>query len=230
MKKITKHLRALINIKRKKYHPLIHKIHKEHKISKRTLFYIKEYGPHSNIPRVVIKESIKILVLASIISLFGGFSIEKIKNIFLSITPFVILLPTLNDLVGDFGTIVSSKFSTMLHEGKLKEKWWRQAQILKLYYQIMLIGFISVVLSSILSIGISNFFGELSKSIAINIFLISIIDVLILINVIFLISVFSGLYVYKKKEDPNNFLIPISTSVADFANMIVLSILVVLFF
>ena len=44
MKKVIKHLKALTGIKRRIYHPLIHKIHKEHKISKRTLFYIKENG------------------------------------------------------------------------------------------------------------------------------------------------------------------------------------------
>lgn len=224
------HLRKLSKIKRKRYHPLIHKIHKEHKISKRTLFYVKEYGKHSNVPKTIIRESIRILILASIISLFGGFAIEKIKSVFISIIPFVILLPVLNDLVGDFGTIISSKFSTMLHEGKVKNRWWRQPEILKLYYQMVIIAGIGAIIASLLSLGISSFYGGFSAENSYKIFLICFIDVLFLVNLIFFVSIISGIYIYRKKEDPNNFLIPISTSVADFANMVVLSLLIVLFF
>ncbi len=224
------HLRKLSKIKRKIYHPLIHKIHKEHKISKRTLFYVKEYGKHSNVPKTIIKESIKILILASIISLFGGIAIEKIKSIFISIIPFVILLPVLNDIVGDFGTIISSKFSTMLHEGKVKSRWWKQPEILKLYYQMVIIAGIGAIIASVLSLGISSFSSGFSVAVSYKIFLITVIDVLFLVTLIFIVSIISGIYIYKKKEDPNNFLIPISTSIADFANMVVLSILIILFF
>ena len=122
MKNVRKHLEKLRKVKRSLYHPLIHKIHKKHKISKKTLFYVKEYGPHSNVPRTIIRESIRILLLASVISSFGGFALEDIKAIFIPIIPLVILLPTLNDMIGDYGTIVSCRFSTMLHEGKIKKK------------------------------------------------------------------------------------------------------------
>ena len=42
--------------------------------------------------------------------------------------------------------------------------------------------------------------------------------------------VFAGIYFYRKGEDPSNFLIPITTSIADFGNMLLLSLLVILFF
>src|SRR3990167_2010559 len=99
---VRKHLQKLQKIKREKYHPLIHKIHKKHKISRKTLFYVKEYGPHTNVPKTIIKESIKILLFASIISSFGGLALENIKTIFISITPLIILLPILNDMIGDY--------------------------------------------------------------------------------------------------------------------------------
>src|SRR3989344_4456058 len=115
------HLRKLQKIKRKKHHPLIHQIHQRHKISKKTLFYVKEYGPHSHVPRTIIRESIKILIFASVLSSLGGLALEHIKAIFVSVLPLIILLPTLNDMVGDFGTIIASRFSTMLHENWIKK-------------------------------------------------------------------------------------------------------------
>ena len=46
----------------------------------------------------------------------------------------------------------------------------------------------------------------------------------------FITAIVAGIYYYKKKEDPNNFLIPITTSVADLGNMVVLVALILLFF
>ncbi|HLC55885.1 MAG TPA: hypothetical protein VJJ23_01485, partial [Candidatus Nanoarchaeia archaeon] len=68
MKHLRKALEKLRKIKRESYHHLIHKLHRKHKLHKKTLFYIKEYGKHSNVPKTIIKESIKILLIASIVS------------------------------------------------------------------------------------------------------------------------------------------------------------------
>ena len=72
---IIRQLQKLRKIQKRQHHPLQHALHKEHKISKKTLFYVKEYGSHSNVIKRIIKESIKILLLASIISPISGFSI-----------------------------------------------------------------------------------------------------------------------------------------------------------
>ena len=54
--------------------------------------------------------------------------------------------------------------------------------------------------------------------------------VIILVAVIFSVSIIGGLGIYHKKEDPNNFLIPIATSVADLLNLVIFAILVGMFF
>ena len=224
-------LERLRKIKRKQRHPLLHRIHKKHNISKKTLFYVKEYGAHTNIPKTIIKESIKILLFASIISSFGGFALEQIKIIFISIIPLVILLPTLNDMIGDYGTIISSKFSTLLHENKVSKKWWMDNDIKRLFYQIFIIAMITAIISSFVALIISVFSNySIDKVIILKIFFISLVDVAILVNILFFTAILSGIYLYKKKEDPNNFLIPITTSIADFGNMFILTALILLFF
>lgn len=231
MKNIRPHLEKLRKVSRKKYHPLIHKIHKKHKISKKTLFYVKEYGQHSNVPKTIIRESIKILILASIISSFGGFALEHIKTIFVSIMPLIILMPTLNDMIGDYGTIVSSKFSAMLHEGKIKRDFWKNRELKKLLVQIIIISLMTAVFSSVIALIISSLSNYTVVAATVyKIFSIAIIDVIFLVSTLFLISAYAGLYYFRKKEDPNNFLIPITTSVADFGNMIILALLVLMFF
>lgn len=231
MKITKKHLEKLVSIKREKYHPLIHKIHKKHKISKKTLFYIKEYGPHSHVAKTIIKESIKILLFTSIISSLGGLSLENIKTLFISITPLVILLPTLNNMIGSYGTIISSRFSTMLHEEKIKRKWWLNKDLKELFVQVLLISMFTTLFSGLIAILISSFYSYvINAGIIYKILIITVINTLVLVLILFLISVLGGIYIYKKHEDPNNFLIPITTSMADFGNMIILTILILLFF
>ncbi|MEM7819820.1 MAG: magnesium transporter [Candidatus Aenigmatarchaeota archaeon] len=231
MKQIKKHLEKLRKIERRQYHPIIYKIHKKHKISKKTLFYIKEYGPHSNVPKIIIKESIGILLLASIISSLGGFGLEYIKSNFIKIMPFIILLPILNDMIGDYGTIISSKFSTMLHEGKIKQKWWKNTEVKKILQEIIIISFITAIFSALLAIITSDLSSYIfGINIIAKILFISIIDTILLVIILFFMAIYAGLYFFRKKEDPNNFLIPITTSIADFCNMIILAILIFLFF
>ncbi len=226
-----RHLKKLQSLKRKHYHPLIHRIHKKHNISKKTLFYVKEYGPHSNVPKTIIKESIKILLFASVVSSFGGLALENIKTIFVSIVPLLILLPVLNDMIGNYGTVVSSKFSTLLHEGRVKERWWKNLELRELFFQLISVSFITAVLSSAAALVISASSAyAVDLGVIFKILFIVIFDVLALVSILFLIAVLAGLHFYRKGEDPNNFLIPITTSVADFGNMIILSLLVLLVF
>ncbi len=231
MKTLRQHLEKLRQIKRSQHHPLIYTIHKKHKLSKRTLFYVKEYGPHSHVAKTILKESIKILLLASLISSFGGFTLEHIKPFFVKIMPLIIMLPILNGMIGNYGIVVSSKFSTMLHEGKIRGSALLNRELRILFIQILLVSIITVLISAVFAaIATKTLQQSLDIVIALKMFLIVLADVLSLVVILFITSVVAGIHYYRKKEDPNNFLIPITTSIADFFNMALLSLLVVLFF
>ncbi len=231
MKHLRKALEKLRKIKRVSYHHLIHKIHRKHKLHKKTLFYIKEYGKHSNVPKTIIKESIKILLLASIISSLGGLALEHIKGNLVAIIPLIILLPALNDMIGDYGSIVSGKFSTMLYKGEVKNDVFKTLKLKKLFFQIIIIGLITAILSTILALFAAYFTNnQFSSLVILKVFFIAILDTLILVSLLFFTAVFAGLYYFRKKEDPNNFLIPITTAIADFGNMAILALLIVLIF
>lgn len=230
-KHLHRHLQKVKRFKRHQYHPIIHKIHKKHNISKRTLFYVKEYGPRSNVPRTIIKESIKILLLASIISSIGGIGLESVKNNISIILPLIILLPVLNDTIGSYGTIISSKFSTLLHEGHVKKGIFKSAELRDMFFRIVIIAFITAVFSSLLAMsisGISSF--VVTGTIALKIMTIAVVDTLLLVGILFFVAIIAGMHFYKKKEDPSNFLIPITTSIADLGNMVILALMVVIMF
>ncbi len=232
LKHLPKPLNQLTKIERHRHHPLLHHLHKKHGISRKTLLYVKEYGPHSHIASVIIKESLKVLLLASLISSFGGFALENIKHAFIAILPLVVLLPALNGMIGGYGTICSSRFSTLLLEGRVKKRWWQTPELKGLFVQIAVVSMITAALSAVIAMIIPVFTSgyDLALGNAVKIFVITIVDVAVLVSLLFFTSIYAGLRIYRKKEDPNNFLIPITTSIADFGNMIVLALLVMLFF
>ncbi len=231
MRDIRQHLEKLIKIERHKHHPLIHHMKSEHGFSKKTLLYVKEYGPHSNVPRTIIRESIKVTLLASVLSSLGGLALENVKAMLLAVAPLIILMPTLNDMIGGYGDIVSSRFATLLYEGKVKGSWYRNLELKKLYAQVFVIALLTAVLSAAASLVISNFVdGKFDYVVASKVLFVSVLDVSFLVNLLFVSAIFAGLYFFRKNEDPDNFLIPITTSIADFGNMLILAVLLLIFF
>ncbi len=226
-----RHLEKIMKLRRHEHHPLLHHVHRKYGISRKTLFYMKEYGPHSHVAHVIIKESLKILILASIISSIGGIGMESISGKLVTIIPLIIFLPAMNDMVGDFGCIVSSKFTNMLYLGKVGNRWWRSRHLHKLFLVILSTSFITSVFVGVAASVIAYWQGfSLTFEIFLKILTIAVFSNLILVAVIFTISIIGGLGIYHKKEDPNNFLVPITTSIADLLNLAIFAVLVGLFF
>jgi len=101
----------------------------------------------------------------------------------------------------------------------------------KLLVQIFIIAIITALISSTLSLTISYFSGfQPSTSMIIKIIGIALINTILLMTLVSLSSITLGLYFYRKGEDPSNLLIPITTSVADLGNMIILTLLILVFF
>lgn len=231
MKTALTHLQRLQRVARRKHHPLLHQIHQKHRISRKTLLYVKEYGPKTHAAWTIIRESVLMLLFASILSSLGGLALERIKPFFIPLMPLIILFPTLNDMIGDYGTIVSSRFSTLLHEQQVSgiSRIIRSAELRQLFAQVGIISLITTSISLLLAFLLSLLLGfPLSSGLVFKIALICLIDAAAMVSLLFGIAVLGGLYFYRRGEDPNNFLIPLTTSVADFGNMMLLAALIIL--
>ncbi len=217
---------------RKKFHAHLHGLRKQYGLSKMTFFYMKEYGPRSHVASNIVKESIKILILASVLSSVGGFGLQEIQRHIIAIVPLLVLLPALADMIGDFGTIIASKFTTALFLGHIKlDKWWRSRNLQVLFHVVMAVAVIAAVYNGVLAYGIAYIKGfAFSAETFIKVMEISLFSTLMLVGLIFAISVVAGIRIYRRGEDPNNFLIPITTSIADLGSLLIFSGMVLLFF
>ena len=176
----------------------------------------------------IVKESIWILLFASILSSIGGFGIEGIKEGIFYLLPLFILMPALNDMTGDYGTIVASKFTTMLYMGRIKEKnWWRSHHLHRMLGEILIIGTLSAVYITALASLIARLKGFfMDWSLFQRILIMALATTWLLILILFVVCVVGGFFVYKRKHDPDNYLIPLATGLADLGSMLILAWLV----
>lgn len=223
--------RTIACLPRQRHHHLVHKIHKKHKIPYKTLFYMKEYGPKSHVSWVIIKESLKILILASLISSLGGASIQSVQESIALMMPLLIMLPALANMIGSFGTIISSKFTTMLFLGRVRGNWQKSRDLQELIATMSGVALIAAVYTGVLSYAAAMLKGfEFSALLFVKIIGVSVMATFLLVAIIFALSIAGGLWVFRKGEDPNNFLIPMTTSVADVGSLFLLTVLIRLFF
>ena len=230
--KIPRHkIEKIRKMKRKKFHPMLHRTHKKHRISYRTLYYIKSYGKEMHVWHAILRQSIGILLFASVVSTFGGLWLQSLEAKITVFLPLLIMIPALDDMTGDFGTIISSKFTTYLFTGKIRGKWYKAFKVQELTLTIYIIALISSVYISVVSSLIALFSGfPLSFEFFIKLLGISVLSTMLVVTLLTAISFAGGYLIFKRGDDPNNFLIPITTAVADFSCLAIFSYAVITMF
>ena len=68
----------------------------------------------------IFRENLISILVAVFISSIGGSFLEHEKSNLLAIPILIIIVPALNDMVGDFGCIIASRFSTMFYKDEIR--------------------------------------------------------------------------------------------------------------
>ncbi len=176
----------------------------------------------------IFTESIGILMFAALLSSLGGFGLQSVQQSLFLLLPLLILMPALNDMTGDYGGIVASRFTTLLYTKRIREReWWKSHLLHRLLGEVLIIGTFSAIYITVLASIIAAFNGfPMQWDVFQRILLIAVTTTWLLVLVLFVVCVLGGFYVYKKKHDPDNYLIPIATGLADLGSMAVLTVLV----
>jgi len=181
--------------------------------------------------RRILKESFGILILASILSSIGGIGLETVQEKIVLILPLLILLPALNGMVGNFGIIFSSRYTTLLYQKKLGKTRFMNKALKKHFLLVLFVSIICAFYISTLSFAVSFMKGfKVEPFIYFKVLIVVMLSTIILISIVAVMTVIAGNYSIKKKEDPDNILVPLTTSIADLGSMIIFSLLVYLIF
>ncbi len=219
--------RKIVQIKKYEHHPLIHEIHRRYGISRRTLFYMKKYGERSHVISVILKESLPGLAVSFVLAIIAGVVMEAIKSHFLVFIPLLILLPALNDMIGDYSMILVARLSTFLFAGQITNSCWHSPAVRRLIRTIVSVAAFNAVYIGIISSLIAFFKGyAFTASSIFKVLEVSVFTTFVMLTITILITTFTAYYVYERKIDPNNLIMPIMTSIADLGTILTAAFIV----
>ena len=176
----------------------------------------------------IFKESIIIVIISSILGLTSGTLLSINKEILYTIPIILLILPALNSLIGDISTVLISRLTTHLYIGTIPPKIQKSDRLKKDFLGLL----ITIVLSLAVLLVLGNAIGVATGVEIVNPFLITfviILTVLILFGILFVLLFISSIYIFKKGGDPNNFLLPLTTSLADLLTPFLLILFIIIF-
>lgn len=161
--------------------------------------------------------------LASSLSLIGGVGLEYISERILPLIPLIIAIPGLNDLVGDYASIIAA------HAGDPKENDPAQKRALrKSIFTVLIVNIIAII---ILSIATSLLRGYKIEPVFLLKFVAFVVGAaFITVSAMFAITQTLKFFLRKKRINPDELLVPVTTSIADIFMLLLVTLAVVLLF
>ncbi len=175
----------------------------------------------------IISESVPLLTLCVVLEIAGGQLLNN-EDLFLAIPFLLVIVPVINGLFGNIGSILGARLSTGLHLGRIdistKSKELKNDIIQALILGLAMISFLSVLIWAISPItGISTSGIE-----PLEFFIIMFGAGLLMTLIVIFMSVTSAFISFKKGYDPDNTVTPIVTTTGDLMGITTLIIMVVL--
>ncbi|GAG83635.1 unnamed protein product, partial [marine sediment metagenome] len=131
-------------------------------------------------------------------------------------------------LIGDISTVLISRLTSHLYLGTLSPKIKVSDRLKQDFYGLLM----TILLSLVALISLGYLLGSATGIQIVNpllIISIIIITTLILFGLMFVLLFISSIFIFKKGKDPNNFLIPMVTSLADFLTPMLILIFIQIF-
>ena len=176
----------------------------------------------------IFKESVIIVILSSLMGLISGTLLSSNEEILLALPITLLIIPALNSLIGDMSTVLVSRLTTHLYIGTLPPRIQKTDRLREDFYGLL----ITLLLSMASLIFLGYFVGVISGIRIVNPLVMIFIIILTILSIFFImyITLFVGaIFLFKRGKDPNNFLIPFITSLADFLTPFFLILFIIIF-
>jgi len=145
--------------------------------------------------------------LASTISLIGGIGLEAVADKLLPLVPLIIALPGLNDLVGDYATIIAA------HASDPAERKTSKRELAKAIAKVLWINILGITVLSLL-LASKNGYIFTASFIAKFVFFIAF-SIVAVVTTLFAITALLDRILERRKLNPDDVLIPIVTTITD---------------
>lgn len=175
----------------------------------------------------IIKESMGAMLLVAFLVNVTGTFLKGINEIAQSQRTIYTVYPALIDMMGDVGLVVGSAATTKLALGVLSPSFSSIKHHAKNIFSAWTASILLFLLLGVLALGINGIF---SFQVASRLLLILVISNVIAFTIIVLLSYAISILTFKRGLDPDNFVLPVGSSLADVITTIALfvSLLVII--
>lgn len=159
---------------------------------------------------------------ASALSLIGGIGLEYVSDRILPLIPLIIAIPGLNDLVGDYASIIAA------HHGDPSENTRTKKQLIGAIFKVLGFNIVSLIL---LSLGLAYMHGYIFEwTFVLKFIIFMAMSIIIAILAVFALSSLLEVILKKRHINPDELLIPIVTSLADIIMLLFVTLAVLTIF
>ena len=173
------------------------------------------YGLYTNkYVKTILKQSTPTLILCSFLGIFAGTVLDSFASILLNNPTILTLVPLFSGESGNLVSILGARLSSALHAGLIEAEFKFNEAVRNNFIIIILLCLIVYPFIAILA-DITSLLLNIEAFSILHLILISLISGLVLIPIMIIIVFVIGIYSFKKGLDPDNVIIPISTSLTD---------------
>jgi mgtE-like transporter len=188
------------------------------------------FGFASKLPRArrTIRESLPILVVTGLLSLFAGVVVESQAEHFLRFPAFLVLIPPLLSDTGALAATLSSRLASKLHLGALEPKGFPQGLAFLDTSIVLLFGLWVFVLVAVGAHFVAGFFHLASPGLG-TMIEVGVVAGIVATLVLVILAYYVAVATYRLGLDPDNHGIPVVTCASDLTAMVALLIALVVF-
>lgn len=179
---------------------------------------------HESMTRIIVRESLRVVILSSIISSVGGLGLELLREKLLVFLPLLILFPALNEMTGGLGAVMVSRLTSAWYAKKIKGGW-KSAVVQGLFRDVLGVTVITSVFIGCVAYAIGWVRGFpfhwvlFSQTVGFSLFV-----GVLLFGVLFCVSLYGSRFVFRRGHNPENYLIPLVTAIGDLGSMALLAV------
>ena len=168
--------------------------------------------------RTIVSNMFPLLVVLSVIVLFAGLTLESAEENLEEFALLAVMVPTMVDMGGNLGAILSSRLSTRLHLGTTEF----DPRDKVLWANIAAVFALALTIFTALAIGAWVIGGIIDAEIALaNLLTITLTSGVLLAGIAVVFSIVATYGSYRLGIDPDDTTIPIVTNVVDVFGMII---------
>ncbi|MEX2684074.1 MAG: magnesium transporter [Candidatus Sigynarchaeota archaeon] len=162
----------------------------------------------------IVRESSGVLIACTVITMVCGIALSESDELLSAIPFLVLIMPAQNDVVGDMCQVLVGRLASHLYIGLVparlsftpRVRYDFQSLFVALLLSVSTLLAVNVIVATISGIEFGNFY---------KIIFVVFTAATLLFSIMFIVLFTGAIYIFKHNKDPNNFLIPITTSLID---------------